>query len=54
MIKDGQVKTGKTPSVVSGLPSEVIKDGEPVRKDEKPEDPGLKKLAAALDESPKD
>ena len=52
MIKDGQVKVGKTPSVVSGKPSEVIKDDEPVKKDEQPRDPGLKKLAAAID--PKD
>ncbi len=54
MIKDGQVKIGKTPSVVSGEPSETIREGEPVRKDEKPEDPGLKKLAAAVDLPSKD
>lgn len=49
MIKDGKVKVGKTPSVVSGKPSNTIKEGEPIRKDEKPVDPGLKKLAAAIE-----
>ncbi len=52
MIKDGKVKIGKTPSVVSGKPAQVIKEGEPVRKDEQPTDPGLKKLASAIE--PKD
>lgn len=53
MIKDGQVKVGRTPSVVSGRPSEEIKEGEPIRRNEYPEDPGLKKLASALEEKPK-
>ncbi len=49
MIKDGQVKVGRTPSVVSGKPSQEVKEGEPVCRGEQPEDPGLKKLASALD-----
>jgi hypothetical protein len=53
MIKNGQVKVGKTPSVVSGRPAEEIKEGEPVRRNEHPEDPGLKKLASALEEPTK-
>ena len=52
MIKTGKVETGKTPSVVSGRPSEKIVSGEPVADREKPVDPGLKKLAAAITETP--
>ena len=48
MIKTGKVEIGKTPSVVSGKRSTKLREGEPVRKQEKPTDPGLKKLASAL------
>lgn len=48
MTKTGRVQTGKTPSVVSGLPSTKIVEGEPVRKGEKPVDAGLKKLASVI------
>lgn len=34
MIKNAKVEIGKTPSVVSGKPSEAIVNGEAVRKDE--------------------
>jgi len=49
MIKDGKVEVGRTPSVVSGKPSQEVKEGEPICRGEKPEDPGLKKLASVLD-----
>ena len=49
MLKTGQVQVGKTPSVVSGERSTAVVDGEPVSDAERPEDPGLKKLAKALD-----
>lgn len=48
MEKTGQVRPGKTPSTVSGLPSTEIVHGEPVREGEQPVDPGLEKLATAL------
>jgi len=51
MIKHGKVVVGETPSTVSGEVSDQIKDDEPVVDDEKPVDPGLKKLASALTES---
>lgn len=54
MEKTGQVKLGKTPSVVSGLPSTKIVDTEPVRDGEKPSDPGLTKLASSLAETDKE
>lgn len=54
MIKTGKVELGKTPSVVSGLPSTKLVEGEPVRKDEKPTDPGLKKLASEVTQKPED
>ena len=50
MIKTGRIEVGKTPSVVSGKPSTKLRDGEPVRKFERLDDPGLKKLAAVLAE----
>lgn len=34
MTKNGQIQIGKTPSVVSGDPSEIIKKGEALCKDE--------------------
>lgn len=37
MIKEGVVVLGKTPSVESGRPSDMIKDGEAVRADDPPE-----------------
>lgn len=40
---------GKTPSTVSGRPSECIQDDEPVCRDEVDVDPGLKKTSAALE-----
>lgn len=49
MIKHGKVVPGKTPSVVSGETSDQIVEDEPVKDDEKPVDPGLKKLAALVD-----
>lgn len=49
MLKTGQVQVGKTPSVVSGERSTAVVEGEPVSGDERTEDPGLKKLAKALD-----
>lgn len=52
MIKHGKVEVGHTPSVVSGLPSEKLVKGEPVGNRERPTDPGLKKLAAALQDTP--
>ena len=36
MIKNGRVETGKTPSEISGKPSETIKNGQAVLKNEKP------------------
>lgn len=35
MVKNGRVEVGKTPSVLSGKPSEMIKKGEAITKDEK-------------------
>lgn len=35
MIKTGVVQTGRTPSPVSGKPSQIIKSGEAVRRNEK-------------------
>jgi len=54
MIKTGQVRPGKTPSTVSGLPSTKVVDEEPVRQGERPVDPGLKKLASVLPEPEKE
>jgi hypothetical protein len=48
MIKHGKVIPGKTPSVVSGKPSDSVKEGEPVCDGEKPADPGLKKTASEI------
>lgn len=48
MTKTGRVNIGKTPSVVSGKPSTKVVDGEPVRKKEHANDPGLKKLASMI------
>jgi hypothetical protein len=53
MIKNGKIELGKTPSAVTGKPSKILQDGEPIRKGEKLVDPGLTKLAAALEETPK-
>ena len=50
MTKTGQIKIGKTPSVVTGEKSTVIEHGEPIKKGEKVVDPGLVKLAASLEE----
>lgn len=47
MIKHGKVQKG-TPSVVSGLPSDILRKGEPIKRGEQPVDPGLKKLAKAI------
>ena len=51
MEKTGQVRPGKTPSTVSGLPSTQIVQGEPVRPGEAPVDPGPRKLASTLEPS---
>lgn len=51
MIKHGNVVVGETPSVESGRPSQTIKNGEPVRRNETPSDPGLRKLASVIDEA---
>jgi len=48
MIKHGKVIPGQTPSTVSGKPSDRIVEDEPVNDDEKPVDPGLRKLASVL------
>ncbi len=48
MIKTGKVMVGKTPSEMSGRPSETIKNGQALCKDEKPdraEEAFLKALA---------
>ena len=51
MIKTGKVEIGQTPSTVLGVPCTDIQDGEPVARGEvEPADPGLKKLAALLEE----
>jgi hypothetical protein len=51
MIKTGKVEIGLTPTEASGQPCSAVTDGEPTRKDETPViDPGLKKLASALEE----
>ena len=34
MVKNGRVEVGKTPSVHSGAPSEMIKQGEAITQDE--------------------
>lgn len=51
MIKNGRVEVGKTPSVVSGEKSQSICEGEPVRRYERPVDPGLRKLASLVADS---
>ncbi len=48
MTKTGRVEVGVTPSVVSGKKSTKLVDGEPVRGDEKPTDPGMKKAASLV------
>jgi hypothetical protein len=45
MVKTGKMVVGKTPSEVSGKPSDHIEDDEPLCDDEQPVDPGFKKLA---------
>lgn len=53
MIKDGNVTVGRTPSTISGRPCETVTaDGEPVCQNERDQDPGLKKAAAAVGEPP--
>lgn len=48
MIKNGKVEIGKTPSAVSGKTATRLVDGEPVRRHEQTNDPGLKKLASLI------
>lgn len=48
MIKTGRIEPGKTPSTVSGRPSEVIRKGEPVRRDEKTPERTISKVAKQL------
>lgn len=50
MEKQGKVEAGVTPSEVSGKPSEVIKEGQAVRKDEAPVKSSIEKVASLLDE----
>ena len=50
MEKNGKVEAGVTPSEVSGQPSQVIKEGQAVRKDEIPEKSSIEKMASLLDE----
>lgn len=50
MEKTGRVEAGTTPSEVSGKPSEVIKEGQALRKDETPDNSSIEKAASLLDE----
>jgi hypothetical protein len=48
MIKHGRCVPGKTPSAAGGGPCDRVQDGEPIRAGQTVNDPGLRKLAAAL------
>jgi hypothetical protein len=50
MEKTGRVEAGVTPSEVSGQPSQTIKEGQAVRKDETPDKSSIEKVAKLLDE----
>jgi hypothetical protein len=49
MEKNGRVELGTTPSEVSGRPSEVVKDGQPLCADETPATNTVEKVAALID-----
>jgi hypothetical protein len=49
MEKTGRLEPGKTPSEVSGRPSEILKEGQIVRKDESPVENTVEKVAALVD-----
>lgn len=53
MEKRGVVELGVTPSEQSGQPGEVILDGQVLKKDEKPADNTVEKLAALIDTPPR-
>ena len=48
MIKTGKVEKGKTPSEVSGKPSEKIRKGVPLTRDEKVPGKTVEKLASQI------
>ena len=47
MIKNARIEVGKTPSAVSGAPSQTIRKGEALKRDEKSE-VSIVKTAKAL------
>jgi hypothetical protein len=48
MEKNGRIEPGRTPSEVSGKPSEVLKEGQAVQKEEAPAQNTVEKVAAML------
>ncbi len=50
MEKQGRLEPGKTPSEISGLPSELIKEGQVIRKEETPVENTVEKVAALMAE----
>lgn len=48
MEKNGRVELGKTPSELSGRPSEQIKEGQVLSKEEAPAENTVEKVAALL------
>lgn len=50
MEKQGRLEPGKTPSEISGLPSELIKEGQVIRKEETSVENTVEKVAALMAE----
>ena len=49
MEKRGRIEIGVTPSEVSGKPSQTIKEGQALRKDEAPVENTVEKVASLVD-----
>ena len=49
MEKRGRIETGLTPSEISGKPSDLVKEGQVLTKDEAPDKSSIEKVAALME-----